>query len=71
MNRLINIEFVSLFSILFLEGLHWINLNANIPNTSPLQSDNTLQNNPILAYFIITFVTFTISILLFSTFCPS
>jgi len=71
MNRLINIEFVSLFSILFLEGLHWINLNANIPNTSPLQSDNTLQNNPILAYFIITFVTFTISSLMFSIFCPN
>jgi polyferredoxin len=70
MNRLINIEFLSLFAILFLEGLNWINLNANIPNTSPLESDNTLQNNPILAYFIITFVTFTIALLMFSKICP-
>ena len=67
MNRLINIEFVSLLSILFLEGLHWINLNANIPRTSPLVSDNTQQNNPILAYFIITFTTFTIAIVIFGT----
>ena len=42
MNRLINIEFVSLFAILFLEGLEWIHLSNNIPTTTPLETDNAL-----------------------------
>ena len=68
MNRLMNIEFISLLSLLFLEGLNWINLKWNIPNTFPLTSDNTLETNPILAYFIITFVIFAIALIQFRIF---
>ena len=70
MNRLMNIEFISLLSLLFLEGLNWINLKWNIPNTFPLTSDNTLETNNILAYFIITFVIFAIALIQFRTYYP-
>lgn len=65
-----NIEFISLLSLLFLEGLNWINLKWNIPNTFPLTSDNTLETNNILAYFIITFVIFAIALIQFRTYYP-
>jgi hypothetical protein len=71
MNRLINIEFVSLLAVLFLAGLKWINLNYNVPTTAVLVTDNTLESNPILAYFIITFVIFVIALVQFSTTHPT
>lgn len=57
---------VSLFSLLFLSGLKWINLNSMVPNTSNLITDDKVTANPILSYFIITFVIFIIALVQFS-----
>lgn len=65
MNRLINIEMVSLLSILFLSGLKWINLNSMTPNISELVTDTTVTQSPILSYFLITFITFIIALMQF------
>lgn len=59
---------VSLFSLLFLAGLKWINLNQLVPNTSySLNNDNGYYTSPILSYFIITFVILAIAVVQFRT----
>jgi hypothetical protein len=62
---------VSLFAILFLSGLDWINLNQLVPNTSyNLQNDNGYYISPILSYFIITFTILAIAVIQYSTPSP-
>lgn len=63
-SRTINIELVSLLSVLFLCGLNWINLNSMLPNTT-LINDTNISTSPILSYFIITFVILAIALLQF------
>lgn len=70
-SRIINIEMVSLFSLLFLSGLDWINFNLLVPNTSyDLKNDNGYYISPVLSYFIISFVIFAIALIQYSTFSP-
>ena len=66
-NRLINMEFVSLFALLFLSALKWINLSYQIPNVENLDNDSSSTKNVVLAYFIITFVFFLIAVGQYST----
>jgi hypothetical protein len=59
---------VSLFAILFLSGLDWINLNQLVPNTSyDLDNDRGYNVSLILSYFIITFTILAIAIIQYST----
>lgn len=57
-------------SLLFLNGLDWINLSYTIPNTSNLSdmSSTSSSQNVALSYFIITFVYFIIAVVQFSKF---
>jgi len=66
----INIYFVTLFALLFLKGLEWINLSYSIPFTSNLTelSSTTVSSNVILSYFIITFLYFIIAVIQLSKF---
>lgn len=58
---------VSLFSLLFLAGLKWINLNQLVPNTVyNLNNDNGYNTSPILTYFLISFVILAIAVVQFS-----
>jgi hypothetical protein len=60
--RIINMETVSLFSLLFLAGLGWIDYNKLIPNTFvDLISDRSYATSSILSYFLITFVIFAVA----------
>lgn len=61
-----DVEFVMLFSLVFLESMGWINLSYEIPNTLDVTSDKGTVKNAVLAYFIITFVIFTIGVLQYS-----
>jgi hypothetical protein len=66
--RLINVEMVSLFALLFLAGLEWINFSQLVPNTTyDLSNDKGYYLCPMLAYFIITFVILAIALLQFRT----
>lgn len=68
-NRIINVEMVSLFSVLFLAGLQWIHLGQLVPNTSyNLNNENSYYISPILNYFIVTFVILAIAVVQFRTF---
>lgn len=61
-SRIINIETVSLFSLLFLAGLGWIDYNQLIPNTFvDLISDRAYTTSAILSYFLISFVIFAVA----------
>ena len=61
-SRIINIETVSLFSLLFLAGLGWIDYNQLIPNTFvDLINDRSHTTSSILSYFLITFVIFAVA----------
>lgn len=66
----INVYFVTLFALLFLKGLEWINLSYSIPFTSNLTelSSTTVSSNVILSYFIITFLYFIIGVIQLSNF---
>ena len=61
-SRLVSLEVVILVSLLFLEGLDWMNLKFMIPNTQTLTSDEALLANPVLSYFLITFLALTTSL---------
>ena len=66
-SNLINTEFVVLFGLFFLRGLNWINLSYQIPNISGLDKDFTnVVLNPVLSYFIISFVFFIIGAVKYS-----
>lgn len=60
MKRHSSVEFTLIFSGLFLEGLKWSNLKSMIPSTNIDSSDFT--SNPVLAYFITTFLLTVISL---------
>lgn len=53
---------MTLFALLFLNGLKWINLSYQIPNTQDLDNDSSTTKNVVLSYFIISFVFFIIAI---------
>lgn len=60
MKRLSSVEFTLLFTGLFLEGLDWSNLKYMIPNSSVTAISSV--SNPVLAYFIASFLLITISL---------
>ena len=67
-SRIINIETVSLFSLLFLAGLGWIDYNQLIPNTFvDLVSDRAHTTSAILSYFLISFVIFAVAAVQYGT----
>ena len=69
--RMMNIEVVVLVSLLFLEGLDWMNLDFQVPNTANLSRDDKLVSNRVLSYFLITFFTLASAYLQLSTLASS
>ena len=61
-NRNINIEMVSLFALLFLQGLDWINLSYTIPNTSEIINGEINSSHVLLSYFLISFIITSIAL---------
>jgi hypothetical protein len=66
----VDVHLVTLFALLFLKGLEWMNLEYTIPNTSDLTSlsSTSYKDNVVLSYFIITFVFFAVGSVQYSTF---
>ena len=62
-NRNINIEMVSLFALLFLQGLDWINLSYTIPNTSEIINGEINSSHVLLSYFLISLIITSIALL--------